>query len=421
MKKMLVILLSTMLLITFLNGCSSGTKEGTVDSQAKPQEPVKLLLWGDEKEEIVNELFAKPLQAKYPYITLNFTSQKLADLVAEGEIPDILIQNMVVSFVGPRENGLLYDLNPLIKKYNFDLNRIEKGYVQQVQFLSDNNQLNALPYFGQFNTMYYNKDIFDKFGVEYPRDGMYWDQVIELAKKMTRTDGGVQYRGLDPENITRLAWMRGLDFVDPKTDQPIMDSWKPVFELLQKIISIPGNKPEGKIVLWDYDSFFKERNVAMRVSSNQLKLIAELPEFKWDMVTYPIYEDAPDVAGLGGGKVLLISNTSKHKDDAFHVIESVLSDEVQKEFNRRGILSVLKDESVKAEFGKQPYLKGKNVMSVFKQPIGYHKITEYDDLVKKVPFNHSMDLYNGSKDINTVIREAQEEMTKIIQQKKAQN
>jgi multiple sugar transport system substrate-binding protein len=230
----------------------------------------------------------------------------------------------------------------------------------------------------------------------------------------------VQYRGLDPENITRLAWMRGLDFVDPKTDKPIMDSWKPVFELLQKIISIPGNKPEGKIVLWDYDSFFKIRNVAMRVSSNQFNRLKDMPDLNWDMVTYPIYRDAPDAIGTGGGKVLLISNTSKHKDDAFHVIESVLSDEVQKEYNRQGTLSVLKDKAVQAEFGKQPFLKGKNVMSVFKQPVGYHLVTEYDEYVKKIPFNHTMDLYKGTKDINTVIRETQEEMTKIIQEKKAQ-
>jgi multiple sugar transport system substrate-binding protein len=267
--------------------------------------------------------------------------------------------------------------------------------------------------------MYYNKDLFDKFGVPYPKDDMYWDEVIELAKKMTRKDGGVQYRGLDPENITRLAWMRGLDFVDPKTDKPIMDSWKPVFTLLQQIISIPGNKPEGKITLWDYDSFFKNRTVAMRVSSNQFKMLADMPEFNWDLVTSPKYREDPKLIGTGGGKVLLISSTSKHKDDAFRVIESVLSDEVQKEFNRRGILSVLKDKSVQEEFAKQPFLKGKNVMSVFKQPIGYHVVTEYDNFVKKIPFNHSMDLYKGTKDVNTVIREAQEQMTKIIEEKKA--
>jgi multiple sugar transport system substrate-binding protein len=43
--------------------------------------------------------------------------------------------------------------------------------------------------------LFHNKDLFDKFGVPYPKDGMTWDVLYELAKKMTRNEGGVQYKG----------------------------------------------------------------------------------------------------------------------------------------------------------------------------------------------------------------------------------
>ncbi|NOU90117.1 extracellular solute-binding protein [Paenibacillus sp. LMG 31460] len=43
--------------------------------------------------------------------------------------------------------------------------------------------------------LYYNKDIFDKFGISYPRNGMTWDEVYDLAKKLNRTEDGISYRG----------------------------------------------------------------------------------------------------------------------------------------------------------------------------------------------------------------------------------
>jgi multiple sugar transport system substrate-binding protein len=428
MKKGLVLTLAAVLFVSILAGCggaggeaTSGGAPKTGAKEVKEQKPVKLVLWGQANvpsDEIFQELFLKPVKAKYPYIDLELVRTPLKDLVTQGSVPDILIQSLL-SFQGLKDFGLTYDLSPLIKKYNFDLNRIEPGLIKQVQADSDSGQIDGIPYFVNFNTMYYNKDIFDNFGVAYPRDGMNWDQVIELAKKMTRTEGGVDYRGLDPENINRLAWLMGLGYIDPKTNKPLVESWKPAFELLQKIISIPGNKPKGKMPMWDYDAFFKVHDTAMRISTNEFEIIKEIPDLNWDMVTYPEWSDRKTAPGLAGGKALLIANTSEHKEDAFQVIASVLSDDVQKEFNRRGNLSPLTSKEVQAEFGKLPYLKGKNVMSVFKQKPGWYAVTEYDDYVKKVAFNHSMDLYKGTKDVNTVIREADDEMTKIIEEKKA--
>src|SRR5690606_32032237 len=42
----------------------------------------------------------------------------------------------------------------------------------------------------------YNKDVFDRFGVDYPTDDMSWDDVYDLAKRLTVVDDGVQYKGI---------------------------------------------------------------------------------------------------------------------------------------------------------------------------------------------------------------------------------
>lgn len=46
-------------------------------------------------------------------------------------------------------------------------------------------------------SIYYSKDIFDKFALPYPKNGMTIDETYELAKRMTRLDNGVQYRGFE--------------------------------------------------------------------------------------------------------------------------------------------------------------------------------------------------------------------------------
>ncbi|CAG7654360.1 ABC transporter substrate-binding protein [Paenibacillus allorhizosphaerae] len=423
MKKRSVLVLSTVLFAFILEGCDSKASDTPVQAGA-PKEPVTLVVWSQQPDipsiEMFEELYAKPVHAKYPYITLKLlqaNNDPLDKLVTLGEIPDMFI-NSLLNFKNIRDVGLLYDLSPLIKKYQFDLNRIQPGLIKQVLLTSDNGQINSIPHYLNFNALYYNKDLFDRFGIGYPRDGMNWDQILDLAQKMTRTDGGVNYRGLDPENLDRLNYIVGNlgALVDPKTDEPLVEQWKPAYEMYERILSIPGNKlPEFNSSM---DVFLKDKNVAMRLSYSQLDSLAKVTDLNWDMVTYPILKDRPVPKSVAGGKGLMIANTSKHKEDAFLVIETILSEEVQKEFMRNGQLSTLKDKSIQAEFGKKlPFLKGKNVMSIFKYDSGWYAPTPYDGFVSGIPKKHALDMYNGKKDINTVIREAKEEMTKIIQDK----
>ena len=46
----------------------------------------------------------------------------------------------------------------------------------------------AIPFRSDFWVLFYNKDLFDAAGVEYPTNDMTWDQYAELAKKMTNAE-----------------------------------------------------------------------------------------------------------------------------------------------------------------------------------------------------------------------------------------
>src|SRR5690606_21529535 len=118
------------------------------------------------------------------------------------------------------------------KKHNLDLNRFEPEAIEALMAATQTNDLAGIPYTRHFYALYYNKDIFDKFGVDYPPDGMTWDQAYDLARKLTRMEDGIQYRGLNLVPVERPASQLSLPYVDMNTKKTVInsDSWKRVME-----------------------------------------------------------------------------------------------------------------------------------------------------------------------------------------------
>ena len=52
-----------------------------------------------------------------------------------------------------------------------------------------------LPFKSDFWVVYYNKDVFDNAGVEYPTNDMTLEQYDEIAKKLTNTEPGQEVYG----------------------------------------------------------------------------------------------------------------------------------------------------------------------------------------------------------------------------------
>jgi multiple sugar transport system substrate-binding protein len=408
------------------SNAQQGAAQQSAPQPGAPQvsnEPVELLLYSNPgiEDDYMEDIFIKPLKAKHPNITLNYVQRSggptIAEQVATGKIPDLMIGS-VTNLFDFKELGMFTDITPLIKKFNFDVNRIDPALMGMTKEYSDKGEIYGIPYKSNYNALFYNKDLFDKFGVPYPKDNMIWDEVIELAKKVTRTVDGVQYLGLDPENINRLAWSYNLGFVDAKTSKPLIDNWKPAFELLQKIISIPGNAPAKVQKNGDKDAFIKDATLAMIATTNLVDKL-EGAKINWDIATYPQHPELKGTYGMAGGQPILISSQSKHKDQAFQVIETVLSNEIQTKLNRVGKVTALSTLDVKKMYAADlSYTKGKNLPAVYKLNQSYYPLSEYDDIANKAVINHSLDLYKG-KDINTIIRETNDEIVKGIQKEKS--
>lgn len=437
MKKHLVLTGGIALSVALaVSGCGNAADQAGSDGKqqdlAKKEEayaPVTLKVFQNGAE-ITDEdfklLFADPVKKKYPHITLEFTrpgnSVTLASLVAAREVPDLLLTPNS-GIMALKQLDLLTDITPQVKAQNLNLARFNQVAIDAVT--SDKGELYGIPYAMQFNALYYNKDIFDRFGKGYPKDGMTWDEATELAKQLTQLDGGTQYRGLDPASSYVMSFPYSLAYVDGKTDKASINTegWKHVFELAKTILTIPGNaQPKAEpSAAASGNLFIKEKNVAMLASTNLIAQIGGAAEtVNWDIAQYPSYEDKPNVSGKLDSHNLIVSKTSKHPEDALRVIEAVTSDEVQLLSARKTArLSPLVSEEPKKQFGAEvPYLNGKNVAALFKgtvAPAPVYSIYENDG--KKIGQQAFRDYLDGKFDLNTALRQAEEEINRVISTK----
>jgi multiple sugar transport system substrate-binding protein len=119
---------------------------------------------------------------------------------------------------------------------------------------------------------------------------------------------------------------------------------------------------------------------------------------------------------------MLVTSTSKHQDDAFLVISEFLSDEVQTARSRdAGTETVLKKQSVKDQFMKGlDYAAGKNIGAFFKLSAAVPgEATIYDYRGIYNTNTGLIRLLQKAKDINTALRDAEDQTNKEIQEIKS--
>ncbi|CAG7658964.1 ABC transporter substrate-binding protein [Paenibacillus allorhizosphaerae] len=400
--------------------------------QESKQDPVTLKLYTYQNftnEEMFNDYIVEPLKKKYPYITVQLIRSQaggmtIPDMLAAGDTPDLI--NGWQAEIKTLENyHLVGDMAPLVKQNNLDLGRFEPVAIDAVKALSDKGELYGIPYNQQFNALYYNKDIFDKFGVPYPKDGMTWEEAIELGKKVSHQENGIQYRGLAYEHISRLSSSLSPNIVDPKTQKANVnnDAWRKVFQLGKDIISIPNNMPP-KVDAGDTDAFWKTKTIAMYATINMLESTKDTMEkgLNLGVAQYPSYKELPNTYGYLDAHFIVVTPQSKNKDAAMKVVEVMTSDEVQLKIARKyGKTSPLKNPEMKKQLAADmTHMKGIDLQPIFKsKPAAGMNFSKYYVESRKKLMSEYLNFANGSADMNTALRNAEEAINKYISTEQA--
>lgn len=422
--------------LALLSGCGSNKPSATPEKETIPtpvkannSDPITLTMYMRHAipEDFAKKYVVEPVKKKFPHITMNLIyngkGATPADLVTAGTFPDLIWAS--TPWLGDfKELGLLNDLNDFVKNSKYDLTKLNQTAVNGIKQWQSKGELYALPLFMNYSALYYNKDLFDKFGVAYPKDGATWDETIELAKKLTRTEGGTNYKGLDVSPAFDTLSQLSLPYVDPKTDKALLDSegFKGGFEFMKKVFSIPGNELEKDSKLRGRNGFlngttamFPDWNIA-----DILEDAAKGKSLNWDMVSLPSFNGLTGKGRQVDSHNLAISMTSKNKQAAFDVIAFLTSPEVQMEISKAGKLSSLVDQSLKDSYGANiAILKGKNIAAIFKtEPASLPPISNYWNLANIEMAKAFTKSIEQGVDINTTLSEANEMANKAIEAKK---
>ena len=438
-----IMLLLVALLLVFTSGCGRGgqttaSNEGGTNPAEKKEgvkisnEPITLKIYNANNMnlESFKKSYTDVIQAKYPHITIEVVKNEkgatIEELTAAGNIPDIILGAGANFAATLNQLDIPEDLSPYIKKYNFNVNSIAPAVVQSLKAFFNSEQLKALPA-GQmdFMLLYYNKDLFDKFAVPYPKDGMTWDELYDLAKRMTRMDNGVQYRGIDFQDNSIIQYNPlSLPLVDPKTQLASVNNsqWKQWFDNMRRFHEIPGNLKVSSLssVNPKLDDFLKERNLAMLLC---MPILSRMPEaektgFNWDIAAMPSYKEQPGAGLQLVAPYFAISKTSKHKDQAFLALTEVITEEALINRAKDGVLTILADPKVNEHFGENnPSLKTKNINAIKKYKVANAQpyFSPYDSVVINAMINGFRDAVKNGTDTNTALRSIEEKANKDIE------
>ncbi|MCC2685366.1 MAG: family 1 extracellular solute-binding protein, partial [Paenibacillaceae bacterium] len=282
-----------------LSGCMSGNGGGESKESKSDSEPVTLSVFqqgANISDEEFQQYLAGPVTKKYANITLRLVhsgeGSTPEDLLASGTFPDLIYTSDKNINVFTRL-GVAANLDDLVKKNKMDLQRFEPKMIETIKSHGDNGQLLAIPFSQNVGVMVYNKDIFEKFGVSYPVDGMDWDQVIALARKVNREADGIQYIGVDPGNIHTMGMGLSLPYIDAKTNKASInnDRWQRVYKTIQEMYQIPGYLGPKNKFKYGGGGFYKNKMVAMLPQwlNSVLGNVADpsVDGMRWDLVSQP--------------------------------------------------------------------------------------------------------------------------------------
>lgn len=368
-SKPFLLSLIALVLFVIVVACTNQTNRS-----ADQNEIVELKFAYSGSEEIFNERFKDPVENHFDHIILKHieahpgNSEQLDEMIAAKNTPDLWITS-TGSSTAMFQKQLAYDLTESFELVDFDISRLEENIVDELrsrsnEFLGpDSNILGALPLKRGLSALYYNKDIFNSFGIEPPTDNMTWDEVADLASEVTREVDGNQYYGLHVHFHSAYT-QHGVDHQD-EDGNPHFDkepAFRMTLDLMDKLFNIPGNYPERPN---DLNNAFLEGFLAMHATYDSTLSYVEAP-FDWDIVTYPSWEHMPGIGPTSNSDVIGITNTSEHIEEAFRVIDFFLSDEYQTEFSKKGHASPLVNEEVHKVFGEEePAYQGIHVQSLF--------------------------------------------------------
>ncbi len=350
-RRFLLSVLAAAVLGGLVAGCGGGGEESTSSSGS-----IRFLVFGDPPEINAYRTLIESFSREEPDIDVQLIEAsdrddllaRLSTSLAGGSPPDLFLMNY--RFYGQfAARGVLEPLEPYAD--DSEAFEVDQFYPQAIDAFRWKGEVTCLPQNISSLVVYYNRDLFKRFGVPVPTNAMPWGEFVARAQQMTRDKQGAVVRGADPDfpvagtvpadiyglgvepTVIRLApfvWSNGGDVVDDEEaptrftlDTP--EAKQAIGEFFQ-LRSLHGVVPtDQEVESEDDESRFANGRLAMLLSSRRaVPTFREAAKFDWDIVSLPVFKEP---AGILHSDAYCMTKASGAKDAAWRFVEYALGPE----------------------------------------------------------------------------------------------
>lgn len=275
------------------------------------------------------------------------------ELTGSGSDFDIATIKDVPGYTTLVNKGVLEALDDYIAKDSVDLSQYG-GITDQVTV---DGKLYELPFRSDFWVMFYNKDVFDNAGVDYPTNDMTFEQYDALARSVTDDTPGQEVYGAHYHTWRSAVQLFGI--LDGKNS--IVDGnyefLKPYYEMIlaQQEDGVCQDYATLKTSSLHYSGAFAQGNVAMMNMGTWFipTLIEKIktgeygPEVaNWGLVKYPHAEGVEPGSTLATITCLSIPTSAPHKDLAWEFVKFVCGAEGAEVVAQTGTIPAVTNDAV---------------------------------------------------------------------------
>ncbi len=305
---------------------------------------VSFLVFGDPAEKEAYELLVADFEKNHPQIKIDLIYtpsqtaylQRLAVDFAAGTPADVFFLNYR-RYAYYASRNQIEPLDAYVAKSS--IIDLKDFYPEAVKPFYWKGKLVGIPQNISSLVVYYNKTLFDKSRIPYPKDGWTWDEFVETAKALTLDtdgDGRTDQFGLGTEaQIFRSApfiWMNGGDLVDnPENPTKLTLDTPASREALQWFVDL---QQKHKVVPDRFEeqaepsiNRFLRGTTAMYFNSRRgVPTYRDVTAFDWDVAPLPTGKQP---AGILHADAFFMAKACKHKAAAWAFIEYANSVEGQ--------------------------------------------------------------------------------------------
>lgn len=407
-------------------GCGSS-------QSAQEEHPDSIKVWHYEEDNGAQgkawakaiELFEKETGVKVEFEKKTFEQirQNASQILNSDEAPDVMEYNKGNATAGLlASQGLLANLNDYVSQYKWDQkisgSLADTGKYNEKGIMGSGDWYGITNY-GEDVVMYYNKDMFDKYGIEIPKT------LNDLEAAMQKfVDNGVTplSEGVAEYPLQHLWWQLALS----KADDKFIDA----YEMYDGDVDWQGKETTyatQTIKDWVDKGYISKDSTGVKAEDTGQAFMngtypmffsgtwwfgrfqSDMPDTNWTFSTFP---DSKKVVG-SSGNIWVIPERSKKQDMAAKFIDITLSPEVQNLMGNSGGVPIAADPSAITDE------KSKELITSFNEVLKNNALGFYPDWPTSTFYdelNASLqELVNGTADTKTVLNQMKDNYDKGVE------